>query len=111
MVTHTEKAAGKRRPEMGQPLTADQIPEFAEPPGQPNATSASPAERPASTEVVRSKIGHGRHRLTVRHRIVDVKTQLLAHCGIGSLAEAEKSPKPTPMLERAKRAKKVNLSI
>jgi hypothetical protein len=69
-----------------------------DPPGQPNATSASPAERPASTEVVRSRIGHGRHRSTGRHKIVDVKTQLLA-LWHQSLAEAEKSSKPTPLLD------------
>jgi hypothetical protein len=65
------------------------------PSGQPNATPASTAQRPASTDVVRSRIAHGKHRSTVRHRIVDVKTRLIA-LWHQSLAEAEKSPKGTP---------------
>jgi hypothetical protein len=92
------KSSGKTTAGDGTTVDSGSNSGVSEAPGQPNATSASPAERPASTEVVRSKISHGRHRLTVRHRIVDVKTQLLA-LWHQSLAEAEKSPKPTPMLD------------
>jgi hypothetical protein len=57
-----------------------------------NATLGSSPQRPSSAEVSRSKMGHARHRSSVRHKVVDAKMQLIA-LWHQSLALAEKSPK------------------
>jgi hypothetical protein len=63
------------------------------PPDVPaNATSVSPSQQTASAEANRPRIGHLRHRSTVRHQMLDVKTRLLA-LWHQSLAPSEKSPK------------------
>ena len=50
----------------------------SQPDVQANAAAQSPTQQPVSAELSRLKTGHGRHLLTVRHRIVDVKMQLIA---------------------------------
>jgi hypothetical protein len=57
-----------------------------------NATSVSPSQQTASAEANRPRIGHVRHRSTVRHQMLDVKTRLLA-LWHQSLAPSEKCSK------------------
>jgi hypothetical protein len=57
-----------------------------------NATSVSPSQQTTSAEVNRPKIGHLRHRSTVRHQMLDVKTRLLA-LWHQSLVPSDKCPK------------------
>jgi hypothetical protein len=59
------------------------------------SASSSSAWRPTLAAATPTKVGHPRHRLTVRHRIVDVKARLLA-LWHQSLAHSEKSDKWTP---------------
>jgi hypothetical protein len=91
----TGKSTGKTT--AGQATSDDGrlTPTVAQPEAQPEVpakAAASPEGQPISAQVRRTKIGHGRHRLTVRHRIVDVKTQLLA-LWHQSLVPPEKAPK------------------
>ncbi len=60
------------------------------------STSSSSARRPTCAAAAPTKVGHPRHRLTVRHRLVDVKARLLA-LWHQSLAESEKSDKGTAL--------------
>ena len=53
-------------------------PEINHPDVQANISSSSPAHGPDSAQVIRSKIPNVRYRTFVRHRIVDVKTRLIA---------------------------------
>jgi hypothetical protein len=69
-------------------------PAVSEPDVPAKATLCSPVQQRTSAEVIRSKIGHVRHRLSVRHRIVDVKKRLL-ELWHQSLAQTEKAPKWT----------------
>jgi hypothetical protein len=62
------------------------------------AASPSPATRMAPTEISRAKSVHVRHHTTVRRRIVDAKTRLL-ELWHESLAQTEKPPKPTLLLD------------
>jgi hypothetical protein len=76
----------------GQATSVDQgsNPEINHPDVQANATSWSPAQRPDSVRVIRSKIPNVRYRTFVRHRILDVKMRLIA-LWHQSLARSEKS--------------------
>jgi hypothetical protein len=93
---HSESSNGKSAGQMtvGEGTTVDggSTPTVSQPEVKTSATTSSPAPPPPSAEVIRSKTGHPRHRSIVRHKIVDVKTQLLT-LWHKSLAEPEKSPK------------------
>ena len=95
----SDSSNGKSTDEMtggqGRSVNSGLTPTARQPAVQANTTSLSPAQPSASAEAIRSKIGHVRHRSTVRHRIVDVKMRLIA-LWHQSLAQTEKSPKWTP---------------
>jgi hypothetical protein len=84
-----ERNTGEITARQGTSLDSGLTPGMSQPNGQANSTSWSPTQRSASA-VIRSNIGHVRHRSAVRHRIVDVKTQLIA-LWHQSLAQTEKS--------------------
>ena len=65
-------------------------PEISRSAGQANGASRSPTQQPDSARVIGSRIPNVRHRTFVRHRIVDVKTRLIA-LWHQSLARSEKS--------------------
>jgi hypothetical protein len=91
----TGKSTDEMTGEQGRSVNSGLTPTVRQPAVQANTTSLSPAQPSASAEVIRSKIGHVRHRSTVRHRVVDVKMQLIA-LWHQSLAQTEKSTKWTP---------------
>ena len=86
------KSTGEITAGPGTSVNSGLTPSVSQPDVQANTTSLSPAQPSSSAEVIRSKIGHVRHRSTVRHRIVDVKMRLIA-LWHQSLAQTEKSPK------------------
>jgi hypothetical protein len=87
-----EKSTGQTRTEQVTSVDSGLTPKIGQPDVQASATPGSPAQRPASAEILRSRSGHAKHRSTVRHRIVDAKTRLLA-LWHQSLAPTETSPK------------------
>jgi hypothetical protein len=105
----SDSSNGKSTNEMtggqGRSVNSGLTPTGRQPAVQANTTSLSPAPPSASAEVIRSKIGHVRHRSTVRHRIVDVKMRLIA-LWHQSLAQTEKSPKWTPFSDSREGEKK-----
>jgi hypothetical protein len=60
------------------------------------SASSSSTRRPTFAAATPTKVGHPRHRLPVRHKIVDVKARLLA-LWHQSLAQSEKSDKWTAL--------------
>jgi hypothetical protein len=85
-----QRNTGEIATRQGTSLDSGLTPGISQPNGPANATSWSPTERSASA-VIRSNIGHVRHRSAVRHRIIDVKMRLIA-LWHQSLARTEKSP-------------------
>jgi hypothetical protein len=85
------KSTGKMT--AGQPTSADRrfTSTVSQPDMQANAAAQPPARQPVSAVQSRLKTGHGRHILTVRPRIVDVKMQLIA-LWHQSLAPQKKPP-------------------
>jgi hypothetical protein len=93
---HSDSSNGKSTGETtvgeGTGIDGRSTPPVSSPEVKTTAVTSSPAQPLPSAEVIRSKVSHPRHRSIVRHKIVDVKTQLLA-LWHKSLAEPEKSPK------------------
>src|ERR1700722_2812625 len=87
-----EIAVGEGTVGGGTGVDGESTPTVSQPEVKTSVPTSSPAQPAPSAEVVRSKIGHPRHRSIVRHKIADVRTQLLA-LWHKSLAEPEKSPK------------------
>jgi hypothetical protein len=67
-------------------------PKTTQPDVPANAASVSPSQQTTSAETNRPRIGHLRHRSTVRHQMIDVKARLLA-LWHQSLAPSEKDSK------------------
>jgi hypothetical protein len=89
----TGKSTGKTTAGQGTSVDSRLTPTLAQPEVQTNAAALSPAGPPMTAQVRRSKIGHGRHRLAVRPRVVDVKMRLIALWHQSLLAPADKTPK------------------
>ena len=86
------KSTSQTKTEQVTSVDSGLTPKIGQPDVQASATPGSPAQRPASAEIPRSRSGHAKHRSTVRHRIVDAQTRLLT-LWHQSLAPTEKSPK------------------
>jgi hypothetical protein len=89
-----QKSAGEKTAEDGTSVDRGSTASLGQPAGPANTASLSEGQPPT---VLRSKSGHGRHRCSVRHKVVDVKAQLIA-LWHQSLTQTEKSPKSNLLL-------------